>query len=171
MTRYRQSEKSRQRGAILITSLILLLVLTLISISGVNLSFLENLMAGNTQFQVSALADAEMALRAGELDVEGIVTDGNTLDFGTNDQYYLNGTIDPSLRTWGFTSAVSSNNGNDSNYVVEYIGQRSIPAESTEHGVAIAGTFAYLFLVDAQNVSGKGATRNVQTVYVTSTAP
>jgi len=85
MTRYRQSEKSRQRGAILITSLILLLVLTLISISGVNLSFLENLMAGNTQFQVSALADAEMALRAGELDVEGIVTDGNTLDFGTND--------------------------------------------------------------------------------------
>jgi len=167
MTRHRQSENSRQRGAILITSLILLLVLTLISISGVNLSFLENLMASNTQFQVSALADAEVALRAGELDVETIVADGSTLDFSTDDQYHLNGTIDPSLHTWGFTSATSEG----SNYVVEYIGQRPIPAESTEHGSSIAGGFVYLFLVDAQNVSGKGATRNVQTVYVTSTAP
>ena len=168
MTRHRQSANSRQRGAILITSLIMLLVLTLISISGINLSFLENLMASNTQFQVSALAGAEVALRTGEQDVETIVGDGSTLDFsGADDHYHMNGTIDPSQHSWSFDHATT--NGN--NYVVEYLGARPLPGESTEMGAAVAGSSVYLFLVDAQNVSGKGATRNVQTVYVTATAP
>jgi len=167
MTQHRQPPKDCQRGAVLITSLIILLVLILISISGMNLSFLENMMATNTQFQVSALADAEVALRTAEQDVESLVSDGTALDLSADDHYHQNGTIDPSQSTWSFNHATS----NGSNYVIEYVGQRVIPGNSTEIGAGAAGSFVYLFLVDAQSTSGKGATRNVQTAYITATAP
>ena len=50
---------SRERGAALVTSLILLLILTLVAISGMNTATLELLLAGNTQFQENAVQAAE----------------------------------------------------------------------------------------------------------------
>ena len=50
---------SRERGAALVTSLILLLILTLVAISGMNTATLELVMAGNTQFQENAFQVAE----------------------------------------------------------------------------------------------------------------
>ncbi len=49
----------RQRGAALVTSLILLLILTIVAISGMNTATLELVMAGNTQFQGNAFQAAE----------------------------------------------------------------------------------------------------------------
>ena len=57
---------SRQKGVALFMALVILLVLTILGVFGMNLSRLENMMAGNNQFQVTALSNAELAVSAGE---------------------------------------------------------------------------------------------------------
>ena len=56
----------RQKGAALVTALIMLLVLTLIGITGIQTITLEEKMAGNLQDQNLALQAAEAGLRGGE---------------------------------------------------------------------------------------------------------
>ncbi len=58
---------SRQGGAILITALIILVVLTLLGLAGMNNSILEQRMAGNTRQAQIAFEAAESALKAGEV--------------------------------------------------------------------------------------------------------
>ena len=53
---------SRQRGAALVIGLILLLVLTVLAISGVNSASLEFFMAGNEQFHQNAFQAAETGI-------------------------------------------------------------------------------------------------------------
>ena len=52
----------RERGAALVTSLILLLILTIVAISGMNTATLELVMAGNTQFHENAFQAAETGI-------------------------------------------------------------------------------------------------------------
>ncbi len=59
-----------QRGAALITSLIILLVLTVLGVAAMSSSSLEELMAGNLRDQAMALDAAEAALRDGERLIE-----------------------------------------------------------------------------------------------------
>lgn len=54
--------RNRQAGATLIVGLILLLVLTVVGISGMNTATMEVAMAGNTQFQQDAFQAAEDAI-------------------------------------------------------------------------------------------------------------
>ncbi len=69
--------KTRQQGAALIVGLLLLLVLTLLAISGMNTATLELQMAGNNQFTQSAFQAAESG-------VEATMQSGN---FNTNVAY------------------------------------------------------------------------------------
>jgi hypothetical protein len=55
----RSSMRSRQRGATLIVGLVLLLVLTVLGVSGMNTATMELTMAGNAQFQQDAFQMAE----------------------------------------------------------------------------------------------------------------
>src|SRR5690606_37277184 len=68
----------RQRGAALVVGLILLMVLTVLAISGMNTSTLELQMAGNTQFSENAFQAAEtgieVALAAGVTDTSKTVS-------------------------------------------------------------------------------------------------
>lgn len=57
---------SRQRGSTLVISLMILIVMTLIGLTGVMTSTLEEKMAGNTRDQALAFQAAEAALRDGE---------------------------------------------------------------------------------------------------------
>ncbi len=54
--------RSDQRGAVLITGLILLMVLTVLGISGMNTATLELVMAGNTQYHQQAFQAAETGI-------------------------------------------------------------------------------------------------------------
>lgn len=54
----------RQSGAALVVGLLLLLVLTVLAISGVNTSSLNLIMAGNTQYSQSAFQAAESGIEA-----------------------------------------------------------------------------------------------------------
>jgi Tfp pilus assembly protein PilX len=61
-----------QQGAALFMALIMLLVLTILGVFGMNMSRLENLMAGNAQFQTTALNNAEYALSRGVEDWKSV---------------------------------------------------------------------------------------------------
>jgi type IV pilus assembly protein PilX len=56
----------RQRGSTLVISLMILIVMTLIGVTGIASSTLEEKMAGNTRDQALAFQAAEAALRDGE---------------------------------------------------------------------------------------------------------
>ena len=53
---------ARQQGAALVVGLLLLLILTLLAISGMNTSSLELIMAGNTQYSQNAFQAAEAGI-------------------------------------------------------------------------------------------------------------
>jgi len=61
-TRAELAQRNRQTGATLVVGLILLLVLTVVGISGMNTATMEITMAGNAQFQQDAFQAAEDAI-------------------------------------------------------------------------------------------------------------
>ena len=78
-----------QAGAVLIVSLVLLLVLTILGVSGVQNTTMEERMAGNYRDRFSAFQAAEAALRVGERAV-GVYTTFIAMDFesGNSDGAY-----------------------------------------------------------------------------------
>ena len=87
-----------QAGAVLIVSLVLLLVLTILGVSGVQNTTMEERMAGNYRDRFSAFQAAEAALRVGERAV-GVYTTFVAMDFdgsdGTFEAEKVTGSIDP----------------------------------------------------------------------------
>ncbi len=63
----KQIKMDQQQGAVLIVSLIFLIVMTLIGLSSMQSTIVEEKMAGNMRDQSIAFQAAETALRAGEL--------------------------------------------------------------------------------------------------------
>ena len=61
-TTYRIHSRAEQSGATLIVGLVLLLVLTVVGVSGMNMATMEITMAGNAQFQQDAFQMAETAI-------------------------------------------------------------------------------------------------------------
>lgn len=84
---------SRQQGAALVVSLLLLLVLTLLAISGMNTASLELMMAGNEQYRQNAFQAAEtgieQAIRDGGFN-PGVLSEGptaGTIEGSATDSY------------------------------------------------------------------------------------
>ncbi|MCQ8127275.1 pilus assembly PilX family protein [Methylomonas rivi] len=67
---------NNQAGAVLVVSLIMLLLLTIIGVSGVQSTSLEEKMAGNNRDRNLAFQSAEAALRAGEARIETLWNGG-----------------------------------------------------------------------------------------------
>lgn len=76
----RYSSLRRQSGMTLIVGLIVLLLLTIIGISGMKITSLEGKMAGNDRDQSLAFQAAETALRAGEIQAKALY-DAGKLDY------------------------------------------------------------------------------------------
>ena len=105
--------RASQQGAALVVGLLLLLVLTLLAISGMNTASLELVMAGNTQFHQNAFQAAEtgieQAIQTADFNpgagVEGPTTE--EIDGAESDAYtisvvpQLSGTAQPAI--WGST--------------------------------------------------------------------
>lgn len=102
----------RQRGAALVVGLLLLLVLTLLAVSGMNTASTELIMAGNEQFQENAFQAAETGIEQA-MDTGGfnpstpVQTIPLTLVAGTtNDRFTVSTTPQPGVNTpmqamWG----------------------------------------------------------------------
>ena len=67
----------RQRGAVLIVSLVMLLVITLIAVSSMQGTVLEEKMAGNTKDRNLAFQTTESAIREAENYIESVVSMGS----------------------------------------------------------------------------------------------
>ena len=185
----------KQRGAALFMALIFLLVLTMLGVFGMNISRLENLMAGNTQFQTLALSNTEYVLVAAEADIKSVTS--NPFDPDTaGDHYYPQTTVDfdsgtsgtqqPTDMVWTFNSAAVSladinGDGSDTDgdstaddgtgeYVIQDAGFDNNAGE--DESVAgnmnpLAGAIVQVFLVSARSGASRGASRTLQSVVVT----
>jgi len=84
----------KQQGAVLVVSLILLLVMTLIAVSAMRSTTLEERMGSNTRNKETALQAAEAVLRAGEKSIQDNTTEPLATSDGTTDIWVLD-TPDP----------------------------------------------------------------------------
>ena len=169
MFTHRRRISSRQRGAALVVGLLLLLVLTLLAISGMTTASNELQMAGNEQYQEQAFqaADAgvERAIQAGVYDT--------TATIGT----YIP-SADPNLpptpqRGSGVAGCLqtiaSDGSVSDTDDCYEYFmrfdeqtGTTPVPG-----GVSSPGFQTYHFVVDAYGTSNRGAVSHLtQSFYI-----
>lgn len=73
-----------QRGAALVTSLVILLILTILGVTAMSGSSLQEMMAGNFRDHILSFQATESALRDGETQVEGWTVQPVYDDLGSN---------------------------------------------------------------------------------------
>lgn len=166
---------SRQKGVALFTALIMLLVLTILGVFGMNLSRMENMMAGNNQFQTTALSNAELSVSVAEqamLDSLGVTVKPGCY-------YTTTEVIDPAILNWDSVPAITpcyyefANGDPDAAYVIEYAnwGIDDDCSKAVGKGGGKAGCIHYDFVITAQADTSRGAKRTVQTVYQSGSPP
>jgi hypothetical protein len=169
---------NRQQGAALFMALIVLLILTILGVFGMNIARLQNLMAGNNQFQTTALNNAEGVLSVGEEEVESVL--GTSKDWNASGDYFYDRTaestevINPEAANWTFKFQTIPPDDPTSpfRYVLEYTGEYTDYQCSVKWGATYSDVCKrYIFLVTAQNEASRGAKRTVQSVYVSATPP
>jgi type IV pilus assembly protein PilX len=148
MSRYElalaKPQRRHQRGAALVVGMLLLLVLTVLAISGMNTSTLELQMAGNAQYGQNAFQAAEIGLeRAMHLD-----------DYNTADETPLESAAGAADK---FRAVMRFNEDN---------GVTDVPDSANSMGVGV-GYKAYHFDVTSTGSSERGAqSTHVQSFYV-----
>jgi type IV pilus assembly protein PilX len=111
--------RSRQHGAALVIGLILLLVITILAVSGMNTSTVELQMAGNTQYAQKAFQAAEIGLergfRSGVYDTNNPhtipktdVKAGNPEQFEATTRFDTNAGVTPVIGSKGFSMGVGT---------------------------------------------------------------
>lgn len=142
--RHLSARPPREQGAALVIGLILLLVLTILAVSGVVTSTLQLRMVGNQQTQ-------ERAFQAAEVAIEDALTNP------------LLSTTDPDVQP-----LVDAPNTDDDQYEfrLEYAGEASIGPGLTGYSIG-TGLTTYHFTVDATGLSTGGAeARHTQGFYI-----
>lgn len=165
---------TQQRGAALVVALILLLVMTILGITALNSSTLQNFMSSAYQQQTTTLAGAENVLLEGEVDVEAIVTSGvggktHFRDLTDDDETQFD------LASWGEGWPVTQDIGEitiTGSYFIEYMGEFEVPGESIAEGGGLEDSKIHIFRVSARGgEANRGAIRTVQSYYVTLQPP
>jgi type IV pilus assembly protein PilX len=167
-----QHERSRysmtERGAALVVSLILLLIMTIIGVAAMNGARLEVSMAGMMQREEVALRSAERTLAEAERYAE------NTIDnhFSTDvEGHYLPGTEpDVSQTDWTFLAIPieeESEEGSRDEFIVEYLGLISLPGSALNDGgdPSIPGDKINTYRISARSETKGNAVRIVESIY------
>ena len=175
--------KRTQRGAALIVSLILLLVMTLLGLTAMNSSILQGFMSASQQEQTQRLARAEDFLLEGEFEVEQLVADGvGTTDCGGTPccpagTCYLDLIANPgpgfAVNSPATAFPGGGTTGAGGGYLIEYMGEFLVPGESVAEGGGFEDSLIHIFRVSARSVPGneRGGLRIVQSLYVTLDGP
>lgn len=144
--RYIHVPRQGQRGAALVIGLILLLVLTVLAVSGVLMSTLELRMAGNQQQQERAFQAADTAI---ELAI-------GTATFNTSVPVIV-----------APTPVDAADPGGDRyEYLMQFVGESSLPTVPTGYSLG-SGIQAYHFVVESSGYSAGGAqSDHIQGFYV-----
>lgn len=175
-----------QRGAALIVSLILLLVMTLLGIAAMNSSILQGFMSASQQEQTTRLARSEDFLLEGEFEVEQLVAngvgvtlcddgDGNDVPCCPVDTCFRDLAAEPddAFATNSFATAFPGGVGINGGYLIEYMGEFLVPGESVAEGGGLEDSLIHIFRVSARSTPGseRGGSRIVQSLYVTLDGP
>jgi type IV pilus assembly protein PilX len=166
------SIKKTQRGAVLLMSLIVLLVLSVVTVTAARTSGIELLIANNTQFATDAFLRAEAGVTAAENYIATTHGQGGpAFDFDavTTDGLYTRDGVDPSRADWSgiaFESVVDGNGNEVARYVIEYMGTMASAGGSLRAG----GTSAvrYVYRITALGMAERGTARLIRTIYATT---
>ena len=135
---------SRQQGAALVVGLILLLVLTILAVSGVITSTLELRMVGNTQLQERAFQTAEVAI----------------------EDALANPVLSTSVPVNQATMANPNSPTDTYSYVLQFVAETPLGTGMTGFSIGTAFT-AYHFQVDATgNAPGSALAQHTQSFYI-----
>lgn len=118
-----------ERGTALVVSLVILVLLTILGISALNMSGLRTLITRNDQQKLRSFEAAESVLKVGQKYVETLVRppiSNGVLGDGTANTgiYVYSGTgayKDVTTLSWNSSDSISDTNGR---YIVEYLGER-----------------------------------------------
>lgn len=148
---------TRQKGSTLFVALIMLLVITLLALSGARETTLESRITGNFIQQQKLLNDAEATLREGEKQltlsnkpIEPSCTTGDSYCFRDEDASY-DQTFDSGALTYAF---VSGNNITNKWYAIPApSGATEGQAENPEYGNMMLGIGTFRYEVNAVSES------------------
>lgn len=144
---------SRQSGAVLIVSLIILLLMTLIGVTSLRTTTLEERMAGNMRDHMLAFEAAEAALEAAEQFIDSSVVSLGAFDGDGSDGLY-DDTVptDPDKSIWEIVDWTGGDGGNDN----EVLSASAIPGVGTPPKYVIQHYGSIEVDVDKTNMSGYG---------------
>lgn len=157
---------NKQRGVVLIMALTILMVLTLIGVSAMKTSSLQERMSGNSRDYQIAFEAAEIALRAGEDYIKTISTTADFTSAGANGKFTAR-TIDATaIGAWqdetnwtsgNTTSVTVPNVSKNPEFMVEILDSTYGQVEALTPGGSTSGVIA-LF-----RVTGRGYGKNPNT--------
>ncbi|HBZ29300.1 MAG TPA: hypothetical protein DEO56_01675 [Nitrosomonas nitrosa] len=153
---------SRQRGVVLVTGLIFLVILTLLGVTAMQTTILEERMAGNLRDENLAFQAAEAALREGELFLEQItlpVFDGSNGLYRYDPKNPDNPSSAPNPITWsGWSTSGRTINvtiqgvASQPRYIIEQLDSISIAGGSAQQSAqSLTST---MFRITARGVGG-----------------
>ncbi|MCF6202163.1 MAG: pilus assembly protein [Methylococcaceae bacterium] len=167
------NSSNKQKGAILVLSLIILLIMTLLGVSVMSVNILDEKMVNNDRQYKEALHAAELTLREAEKLIDPDATYNTALTtsstVASNRGLYLS----TSAPTGGWWKGVNWNNADQvkesssstANKSIHYIIEQlpAAPADSKEAGLAV--TKKYYRITSRAIVTGSNAKVMLQTTY------
>ena len=124
----------KQQGVALIVSLLLLLAITLLTVSSMQRSTMQERMTSNLYERQLAVQQIESALRSGEQVLEGLMPNP-AASAGIVQGFYglpiagnIDRWVDP-LTVWIDAPAMNQNMAPQAQYIIEYVGDWSSPAK------------------------------------------
>jgi len=161
--------KCKQQGAVLIVSMVMLILLTLIGITGVGTSSLEEKMASNARDKDLAFQAAEAALREGENFLNTVIVSPAAAFNGTTNGLYPTGAVATTLfdvsANWDNTNSLAYPDPNlnsvklnavtsQPRYIIEYLGEMGDTSDSLN--ISGYGESSGLGSVTAARISARG---------------
>ena len=162
-----------QRGAVLVISLLLLVVMTVLAIDAMRSANFNVALATNTQEQGRSFAVAESGLADAEAFILANHPSTPIFDWSASDTdgLFMPGDLAASPVTgvdWSANNGAYETGASGSRYTVEYLGSFSVSGGSLTTGAGAGPEQRYLYLITARGESAGGSVRYVQSVFVTS---
>jgi type IV pilus assembly protein PilX len=177
MNRQARLPDSRQRGAVLMVGLILLVVITVLGVNVMNQSQLELKISHNFTQKVASFEAAESvrisARQAADAIADALDIDPTTFPSSASGIYNVGGpgttVASPAVTTSTFWTASPPNYasvGANGKYVLEYLGQQAM--ELDDDRTTGVTTDLHVFRLTMRGTAGAGANTAIQALYVTN---
>lgn len=155
----------RQRGVVLVVALMVLLIITMIGVTSIQTTSLQQRMSTNLRDASLALQTADTGLRVAEAVIAGLATTGG---FSTSGPYYISGNAPNPLiaATWTGSGVATATGSYGSaiapQYFIELVGNSALSggtATSISGYGQSSGTTTVVFRIVARSTGATGASQ------------